>query len=96
MIDGGGLVGVPHDAILLAFADAALAFDAARMATARDAVLAALGHDAMLDAAAVVGGFNGITRLADATGIPLEDGRAEASAGWRADLGIDEFRATKS
>ena len=34
---------------------------------ARSAVVAALGEAAMIDAAAVVAGFNGITRIADTT-----------------------------
>ncbi len=55
-----------------------------------------MGAAAMVDAAAVIGGFNGITRIADATGIPLEALKAEQSANWRATLGIDQFTETKS
>lgn len=95
-MDGSGATGVPHAAILLAFADAALSFDPVRMQPARAAVAASLGAAAMHDAAAVVAGFNGITRIADATGIPLEDTKAEETAAWRASLGIDDFRKAKS
>ena len=88
--------GVPHADVLLPFADAALSFDPARIAPARAAVLAALGKAAMIDAAAVIAGFNGITRIADATGIPLEDTKADDTADWREALGINAFQAAKT
>ena len=50
----------------------------------------------MLDTAAVIGGFDGITKVADATGIPLEPGKAAESADWRTSLGIDRFVAEKT
>jgi hypothetical protein len=50
---------------------------------------------AMIDAAAVIAGFNGITRIADATGIPLEDAKAADTASWRITLGIDRMPARK-
>ena len=49
----------------------------------------------MIDAAAVIAGFDGITRVADGTGIPLEPPKAEASADWRARLGIDDYWTAK-
>ena len=39
----------------------------------------------------VVGLFNAIDRVADATGIPLEAEKTEASADFRAALGLDRF-----
>jgi hypothetical protein len=56
----------------------------------------AVGEAGMIDAAAVIAGFNGITRIADATGIPLEAPKAEQTAGLRADLGIDRFLEAKT
>ena len=44
-----------------------------------------------MDADAVVGLFNAIDRVADATGIPLEAAKAKASADFRAGLGLDRF-----
>ncbi len=95
-MDGTGNTGVPHAAVLLAFADAAATFDATAIAPTRAAVLSAMGQSAMIDAAAVVAGFNGITRIADATGIPLEDAKAEETVDWRAALGIDDYARLKS
>jgi hypothetical protein len=96
VMDGAASAGVPHAAELLPFADAVIARDPARIAAARAVVLETLGEAAMLDAAAVIAGFNGITRIADATGIPLEDDKAEKTAAWRAELGIGRFRDLKS
>jgi hypothetical protein len=88
-------LGVAHAGELLAFADAAVSFDANTTATARDALLACMDEAAMIDAAAVIAGFNGITRIADATGIPLEDAKAADTASWRITLGIDRMPARK-
>ena len=96
MIDADIGVGVADATVLLAFADAVIAEDAAAIPAARAAVIEAIGEAALVDAAAVIAGFNGITRIADATGIPLEGGKAEQTADWRAELGIDAFQRTKS
>jgi len=90
IVDGSGGSGVAHERELLAFADAAI--DPSQMAAEQGAALAACaGREAMRDAAAVIAGFDAITRVADATGIPLEAPKAEASVEWRDRLGIDEF-----
>ncbi|SKA24896.1 hypothetical protein SAMN02745126_04463 [Enhydrobacter aerosaccus] len=49
----------------------------------------------MVDAAAVIAGFDGITRIADATGIPLEPPKAEQTADLRATLQLDAFQSAK-
>lgn len=95
IVDGNGGSGVGHEKELLAFVDAAIAGSLAEITTARTAIEAGLGREAMIDAAAVIAGFDGITRVADGTGIPLEPPKAEASADWRARLGIDDYWTAK-
>jgi len=93
-VRGGGESGVAHEAELIAFADAAVGPDDS-LAAARSILVGRAGKEAMIDAAAVVAGFDAITRVADGTGIPLEPTKAEASADWRAGLGIDAFWTAK-
>jgi alkylhydroperoxidase family enzyme len=82
--------GVPHGTALIRFAEAVVeGQDAAR---ARTAVLDALGAAALVDSAAVVGLFNAIDRVADATGIPLEPEKAAATADFRSTLSIGKYQ----
>ena len=64
-------VGVAHQDVLLAFADAAVGRDEAALARSRAALLAALGPEALVDAAGVIGNFERMNRIADACGISL-------------------------
>jgi hypothetical protein len=82
---------VLHGDLLIAFAEAVIGEDDHALMRARDALLAALGPPGLVDAAGVVGLFNAIDRVADATGIPLEPDKAAASADFRAKLDLDRF-----
>ena len=84
--------GVPHGALLLRFAEAVLSADAKTLAQARHELRDALGDAAFCDAAATVASFNAVVKLADGTGIPLEDYKEEATKDLRADLGLDRLR----
>lgn len=84
---------VPGADVLLPFVDALLR--GGDVTAARDAVRIALGEAALSDAAAVIGGFDGITRIADATGIPMEPEKAAANADFFAALDIGRFRREK-
>jgi len=86
-----GDAGVPHGRPLLRFAEAVLGEDDAVLANVRAELMEVLHPQGLVDAAAVVGLFNAIDRVADATGIPLEAEKAEASADFRAALGLDRF-----
>jgi len=91
-----GDAGIEHGERLTAFADAAVKGDAAELATARDALRDAAGFAVVVDAAAVVGNFERMVRIADGTGIPL-DGVVEAlSADLQQDLGLDAFESRRS
>ena len=88
-VDGDG--GVLHGGLLVAFAEAVLGDDLNLMSEARQALSRALGEVAMADAAAVAAGFNAIDRVADGTGIPIDEERVTSTASLRQDLGIDQF-----
>jgi hypothetical protein len=83
--------GVAHGRLLVEFAEAVLGGDDAALSRARAELMTAVGARGLVDAAAVVGLFNAIDRVADATGIPLEAEKAVASADFRAALGLDRF-----
>ena len=79
---------------LVAFVDAVIeGGDAA--AAARDRLAEALGPGAMVDAAAVVANFFMMTRIADGTGTPLDEGSEAISADLRADLGLDDYTSKR-
>ena len=85
--------GVENGAMLNRFATAVLRPDAAELAAARREIADGLGGAALTDTAAVVSLFNAIVRVADATGIPVEDHTAEATAEFRSAIGVDDFAA---
>ena len=76
---------------LLRFVDATLT---ARndLADAHQAVLRALGPDALVDAAGVVGTFEMMNRIADGTGMPVGKGALARTEDLRAEMGLDRFR----
>ena len=88
--------GVPHGDLLVSFAEAAFAAGGeeeqdSELAAARDKLREAAGPDALVDAAAVVGNFQRMVRIADGTGIPIDQRMNALTAGMRDDLGIDKF-----
>ncbi len=85
-----GEVGVPAGKELLAFANAVEL--AERDADdARAHLIRVIGEEAALEAAAIIAAFNGLVRVADGTGIELDDGVFAASAHEREALGINRF-----
>ena len=91
--DRGSGGGVAAAAALTAYADAF--FDGGQdFAAARDRLRAEIGGEALVDAAGVLAIFNAVVRIADATGIPLEDQKAEMSADFRDALGIGGYPST--
>jgi hypothetical protein len=96
VMDGSGDGGVPHGKLLMDFGAAVVGADAGALAASRDAVQRALGEDALADAAGVAAIFNAVVRIADATGIPLEDAKAAASQEIRTEIGIDAFADGKA
>lgn len=82
---------IPHGALLVQFAEAVLGSDDDRLAVVQSEIRARIGDAALVDAAAIAATFNAIDRVADATGIPIEDNKAEVTADFRAALGINAF-----
>jgi hypothetical protein len=76
---------------LLAFATAILTGEPSDVAAARDAVAAALGPEAVVDAAAVVGNFEMMNRIADAVGMPVGRGTRTRMHPTITALGLDRF-----
>ena len=66
--------GVACGAELLAFTDAVMARDADAIAPTRAAVEEELGKEAVTETVAVMTMFNVVDRIADSTGIPVDDG----------------------
>ena len=83
--------GVPHGDVLVRLVDATLKADDAVLATAREAVIDALGREGLVDAAGVIGAFTMQNRVADATGLPLDTPMEMATRSLRAELGVDQF-----
>ncbi len=63
--------GVPGSVAMLRLVDATITNDDEVAATARTAVSAELGADAAAEVAAVIGNFEMMNRIADATGTPV-------------------------
>ncbi len=89
-------IGVTHGAVLVEFGEAMLRGDARRRARARQAVHNALGAEGLVDAAAIVASFNSVVIIADSTGIPLEDFKAEATVDLRSELGLEKLNHLES
>ncbi len=87
----GGDGNIAHGALLVSFADAVLGTDDRRLEEIRADIRSRMGDAALVDAAAIVATFNAIDRVADSTGIPIEDNKAESTADIRAALGINQF-----
>ena len=81
--------GVAAGAALAAYADAFFEDDNG-FAAARDRLQVEVSEEASVDAAATLAIFNAVVRIADSTGIPLEEAKARMSADLRDDLGLDD------
>ncbi len=93
VVKGDG--GVPCGHLLAQFAEAATR-GSEELADARAALLAEVGGERFIEAAATVGVFNGLVRVADATGIPLDAPTHAGSAGFRQELGLDAFSGARN
>lgn len=88
--------GVPSGTALLEFVEAVVQGDPEAISTARTAVRDQLGEPAMIDSAAVIANFQRMVRIADSTGIPLDEPVLMMTQGIRGDLGINNYSAAKN
>ena len=82
---------MPHGRLLLDFAEAVIGGAEAELDSVRKTLIAAVGESGFVDAAGVVASFDAVVRIADATGIPVEDFKLEKTVEERAALGIDDW-----
>ena len=88
---GDGESGVVHGKLLLAFSDAVFGDDDAALDRARAALVEMLGEEAFVDAAGTAASFNAVVRVADATGIPLDEFKEDPAREILDELGIEDF-----
>jgi len=83
--------GLPGGEELLAFTSATVSREPDRIVTTRDTLVAAVGPAAMVDAAAVIGNFEMMNRIADGVGMPVGRGTRTRMEPMITSLGLDRF-----
>lgn len=86
-----GDAGVAHGALLRELTEATISGDWLHLGEIRAEAELKMGKQQVVDALTVAAAFNGITRVADATGIPLDDNTAQVTDSMRAETGIANF-----
>ena len=86
---------VEHGNLLLAFTEAMVRDDEAALTQARYAVIEGISPEAMVDAAGVASNFERMVRIADATGIQLDERMAALSQEARDTLQLERFTVYK-
>lgn len=84
--------GVKHGPVLVDLVEAVLGHDEAGLADLRGNVRSLVGDAGFVDACATIASFNAVVKLADGTGIPLEDWKESRTRDIRDALSIDAFR----
>jgi hypothetical protein len=87
--------GVEHGHLLIAFAEAIVMDNDAALTHARHAVIEGISPEAMVDAAGVASNFERMVRIADATGIRLDERMAALSQEVRDTLQLERFMVYK-
>ncbi len=84
---------VPHQKLLLAFAEAVVLKDEAAATELRPTLVESLGPAGYLDACSAVAGFHGFSRVADASGIQLDERYLADAEDVKAQTGVREYAA---
>ena len=83
--------GVNNGAFLMELAAAVYAQDADVLADIRTRGVELLGERGLAEAIGIASGFNGITKVANGTGLPLDKSTADITGKMRTETGIDEY-----
>jgi hypothetical protein len=87
---------IAHAVPLMKFAEALASRDELILSDARQQLLEAAGSAVLVDAAAVAGNFQRMVRIADATGIPVDDMREVASGSASEELDLQRFASAQN
>lgn len=82
---------MPHGKALVRLAEATLREEEGSRTSARERVREAVGAEGLVDACAVIATFQQMDRIADSTGIPLDDMLEVATQSLRAEIGVERF-----
>lgn len=77
MIDGSVESGVPHAALFSEFVEALSEGDTERLARVRNAIGETLGPEAVVDTAGATASFNAVVKVADGSGVQVEEFKVE-------------------
>ena len=92
--EGSG--GVEFARELMKFAEAVATRDEATLTGARAELLRVGGNDVLVDAAGVAGNFQRMVRIADCTGIPVDDRMGALSGGIQDELDLRRFGSAQN
>jgi len=82
---------VPHQDLLLEFAEAVVLRQEQAAADLRPRLIEALGPAGYFDACSAVAGFHGFTRVADASGIQLDERYLADAENVKSQTGVREY-----
>jgi hypothetical protein len=88
---GERTAGIEHEDWLKRLTEEAIRSEWSALARTLAAASDAVGQKMAVDCLVVASAFNGITRVADATGIPLDENTETTTAEMRATVGLDAF-----
>ena len=95
--DDSATVGdVEYASVLMKFAEAVASRDETTLANARTALLEEAGAKVLVDAAAVAANFQRMVRIADSTGIPLDDKSAALAERAINELDLTRFASARN
>jgi len=87
---------IQHGHSLMNFAEAVASRDEEALKAARNALLEEAGPEVLVDAAGVAANFQRMVRIADSTGIPLDETSAAMSYVVAKDLDLQRFESAKN